>query len=185
MENCKLENQIISLDEFNSFSGDYEDSPEVKLDKIRTLDAAQEIVEDYLGYRILSNNHNEVFEGLEGHKVFLHCVPVQYVNQVIVNKEEIIMDAGFVFDKDSVYLDRRLKPCDKVKIFYTSGYDRSNVPALIRQTILRIATLLYMEGAENIGVSSKSYSDGSRTFINYSNFDKYLKPLLAMKSVRL
>ena len=182
---CNIENQIISLDEFNSFSGDYEDTPEVKLDKVRTLDSAQEIVEEYLGYKILSSNHSEAFEGLEGRKVFLHALPVQYVDQVFINGEEIIQDQGYVFDKESVYLDKKLKPCDKVFISYASGYSKSSVPALIRQTILRIATLLYMEGSENIGVSSKSYSDGSRTFINYSNFDKYLRPLLSMKTVKL
>lgn len=182
---CNVENPIISLEEFNSFSGDYEDAPEVKLDKVRTLDSAQEIVEGYLGYKILSSAHSELFEGLEGRKVFLHALPVQYVDEVKVNGHEVLQDQGFVFDKESIYLDQKLKPCDHVFVSYSSGYSKTSVPALIRQTILRIATLLYMEGGENLGVSSKSYSDGSRTFINYSNFDKYLKPLLPMKSVRL
>ena len=42
---------------------------------------------------------------------------------------------------------------------------------------MRIATLMLMEGGENIGVSGKSFSDNSRTFISYTNYMKYLSPL--------
>jgi hypothetical protein len=54
----------------------------------------------------------------------------------------------------------------------------SAVPALLRQTTLRIAALLLSESDNNIGVTSKSFADsGSRSFLNYTNFDKYLAPL--------
>lgn len=185
MSNCNLQNQIISLEEFYTYCGDYEDSPEVKFRKVQTLDSAQQIVEEYLGYQLLSTNHSEVFEGIEGRRVFLHFLPVQYVDEVKVNGKEILQDYGYVFDKESIYLDRFLKPCDKVFVAYTSGWNKNNVPPLIRQTILRIATLLYMEGGENIGVSSRSFSDQSRTFINYTNYSKYLHPLIGFKAVRL
>jgi hypothetical protein len=51
-------------------------------------------------------------------------------------------------------------------------------PALLKQTALRIAALLFSESDNNIGVTSKSFGDsGSRNFLNYTNFDKYLAPL--------
>ena len=57
------------------------------------------------------------------------------------------------------------------------------VPEIVRLTILRIATLMLMEGGENIGVSSKSFADNSRTFISYTNYLKYLSPLQTYREV--
>lgn len=51
------------------------------------------------------------------------------------------------------------------------------VPSLIIMTILRISTLMLMEGGENIGVSGKSFADNSRTFVSYTNYMKYLNPI--------
>lgn len=50
-------------------------------------------------------------------------------------------------------------------------------PDIIKLTIKRIATLLLMEAGENIGVTSKSMPDNSRTFINYTSYFKYLRPI--------
>ena len=52
------------------------------------------------------------------------------------------------------------------------------IPQVIIMTVLRIAAILMSESDSNIGVTSKSFGDsGGRTFINYTNFDKYLLPL--------
>jgi hypothetical protein len=52
------------------------------------------------------------------------------------------------------------------------------LPNIIKLTGLRIAALLQTEGDSNIGVTGKSFGDsGSRTFVNYTNFDKYLLPI--------
>lgn len=177
-----FENLIISLDEFNTYTGDYEDSVEVKGQKARTLATAQQIVEEYLGYHVLSCDHTEVISGVDQRKVFLHSLPVTFVYDVSVNGYELSSGFGYVNDHDSIYLDKKPCPKDEIKVHYAAGFSRNNVPAVIRQTILRIATLLYTEGSENIAVSSKSYADGSRSFMNYNSFDKFLKPLRSLKS---
>lgn len=59
----------------------------------------------------------------------------------------------------------------------------SEVPEVVRLTILRIATLMLMEGGENIGVSGKSFADNTRTFISYTNYMKYLSPLQTYRKV--
>jgi hypothetical protein len=52
------------------------------------------------------------------------------------------------------------------------------MPSLFKQTALRIAALLLTENDGNIGITSKSFGDsGSRSFMSYTNFDKYLSPL--------
>lgn len=57
------------------------------------------------------------------------------------------------------------------------------IPEIVKLTILRIATLMLMEGGENIGVSGKSFSDNSRSFISYTNYHKYLSPLQTLRKV--
>lgn len=183
ISNCNYD--ALTVDAWNVYSGNYEDEPSVRALKKQLLASATQVVEEYLGYQLLSNNHSEVFEGIEGRKVFLHFLPVQYVDQVIINGKEVPQDAGYVFDKESIYLDRKLKPCDKVFVAYTSGWDKSSIPPLVITTVYRIASLMLEETNSNIGVSSKSFADQSRTFINYSNYSKYLDPLIGFKAVRL
>ena len=57
------------------------------------------------------------------------------------------------------------------------------VPEVVKLTILRIATLMLMEGGENIGVTGKSFADNSRTFIQYTNYMKYLTPIQTYRKV--
>jgi hypothetical protein len=60
----------------------------------------------------------------------------------------------------------------------TIGVIETSMPVIFKQTVLRIAALLLTEADNNIGITSKSFGDmGSRTFISYTNFDKYLYPL--------
>ena len=58
------------------------------------------------------------------------------------------------------------------------------IPGIVKLTVLRIATLMLMEAGENIGVSGKSFSDNTRTFISYTNYMKYLSPLQTFREVR-
>jgi hypothetical protein len=61
---------------------------------------------------------------------------------------------------------------------YAANASAVEMPAIFKQTALRIAALLATEANDNIGITSKQFGDsGSRTFINYTNFDKYLSPL--------
>ena len=60
------------------------------------------------------------------------------------------------------------------------------IPEIIKSTILRIAAILQSESDSNIGVTSKSFGDsGNRTFINYTNFDKYLQPISSYRILRI
>jgi hypothetical protein len=52
------------------------------------------------------------------------------------------------------------------------------LPVIFKQTAMRIAALLQTESRNNIGVSGVSFGEsGSRSFVSYTNFDKYLAPL--------
>ena len=108
---------IVSLSEFNNFTGNMEESTEAVALKTMQLTAAQELVADFLR-----------------------------------------------FDPEETWV-------------------ASTMPALVKETILRIATLMLMEAGENIGVTGKSFADNSRSFISYTNYDKYLRPLQNLRKV--
>lgn len=110
-------NMLVTVNEFNSYTGNLEDSSDVVSLKTTFLCSAQELVGEYL----------------------------------------------------------RFNPEEKWTVL--------TVPNLVKLTILRIATLMLMEGGENIGISGKSFSDNSRTFISYTNYMKYLSPLQTFREV--
>ena len=107
---------LISLDEFNAYSGNYEASDEIKNQKNMVLASAQNIVSDFLRF-------------------------------------------------------------DPETLDWTELTPDGNCPQSIKLTILRVATLLLMEAGENIGITGKSMPDNSRTFINYTSYMKYLRPI--------
>lgn len=108
---------LVSITEFDNYSGNFEDSSQAVSLKTQFLKAAQQLVGEYL----------------------------------------------------------RFDPEEK--------WESDRVPDLVKITILRIATLMLMEGGENIGVSGKSFADNSRTFISYTNYSKYLNPIQTYREV--
>ena len=114
---------IVSIAQFNAFSGNYEDKESAVETKILFLESAEEIVEGYLGY------------------------------------------------------DPEAQPQPDL-------WDSNTIPASIRLSILRIATLMLSETGGNIGLTGRSFGDNSRTFINYSNYRKYLQPLDPIRLMR-
>ena len=72
---------------------------------------------------------------------------------------------------DDYYFTRNAK----VVIAYTAGW--ATIPNAIKLATLRIAALMYDEAHGNIGITGKQFADLSKQFINYSNYDKYLRPL--------
>jgi hypothetical protein len=53
---------------------------------------------------------------------------------------------------------------------------------LIKNVVLRIASLMLTETGQNIGITSKAFGDsGTRTFINNTDYAKYLVPIAQYK----
>lgn len=107
---------LVTLAEFNTYTGNMENSTEEVNLKTEILESAQNIVADFLRFDPETNVWNE---------------------------------------------DPQKNIC----------------PAVIKIAIKRIASLLLMEAGENIGVTSKSMPDNSRTFVNYTSYMKYLRPI--------
>lgn len=149
------------------------------------LDAAESIVSDYLGFDPESQDYTHLIEGTGTDSIQLKAKPVTVLTSVtidgvvrtvgdfVIEEERIFDTKGYLFGVASV-----------ITVEYTAGW----VPVLgiIQLTAMRISSLLSMEAGENIGVTSTSFDNGnSRTFINYTNFSKYLAAISAFRVVRL
>ena len=175
MSTCIQTNTIVSLEEFNTYSSDYEDDEKIINLKIQLLQSAQSVVEEYLEYKLVSGLHIDNHIGFNNQKVFLDNKPVAAINSVTVNGKDFY---DYDFNCESIFRTdgKTFSDQDKIVVEYETNVQA--VPPLIKTTILRIATLMLTECGENIGITSKSAPDGmSRTFINYTNYDKYLSPL--------
>lgn len=182
--NCTKQNNEL-LEAFNTYCNDYEDSPEVNALKMQYITSAKEIVENYLGYRLDIHDVTEdhVFTG--SNDIYLRQFPVQECYSVKVNGRTLPAPY-FTLRGDHVRINDGHCHCHchgEVEIQYCAGF--RTIPDLIVQTILRIAALIKAEANGNIAVTSKSYSDGSRSFTNYQNYDKFLSPLYPFKTYKL
>lgn len=149
------------------------------------IDAAEQIVSDYLSYSPSSTTYTHTLKGTGRDAIQLKAKPVTILTSVTVDDvardvSDMILDnelmtdtTGDIFDVDA-----------DVVVVYTAGW--ASVPALIQMAVMEIASLLSLQSGENIGVSSTSFDGGNtRSFINYTNFDKYLRPIAPYKVVRL
>lgn len=176
-------NTIVSVKEFDTFSSNFEDTEDAVRLKVQLLQSAQEVVEEYLNYHLVSGLHFDHHTGFNNSMIIFENKPVSMVLGVTVNGQDF-EDYGFDFEHLYRTDGGIFRNGDRVEIEYETSV--TSVPPLVKTTILRIATLMLMEAGENIGVTGKSLPDGnSRTFINYSDYSKYLKPLSSYRIFKL
>ena len=157
---------IIKTNELEGFTGVQLETPELAE---LFIGAAQNIVENYLGYEIESKEYTQHFE--------LHSSNIIKCGvKNITNVAEITIDGtlveNFYIDDDKIILKQPVIS-DNIIVKFTAGFS-TDLPQIIKLTVLRIAALLQTESNNNIGISGKSFMDGSRTFTNFTNFDRYL-----------
>lgn len=179
---------IVNLTMFNTYSGNFEDSASAVLLKESFLTAAQEIVIGYLGYDPTLQQYTDVvLSGSRMHKLYLPSRNITQLHAIEVNRS-LLEPSSFVLSGDHIRImgNHWVFPSgvDNIIISYTAGWDLSHMPCVITLSILRIATLMLSETNGNIGLTGKSFTDNSRTFINYSNYRKYLQPLDSLRIIR-
>lgn len=176
---------IVLVSQFDVYSGNCEDSQDVVSMKESMLSAAQEIVAEYLGYNPESSEHTDYVQGIGNNHLYLFAQPITEVDGVTYNGITLLPTA---FDICGKYL--RLKEGVwpngvEVTVTYTAGWTSETVPDTVKMTILQIASLMLEESGGNIGITGKSMDENSRTFINYNNYDKWLRKLDPLRIVRL
>lgn len=149
------------------------------------IDAAETIVADHLSFSPLSASYTHTFQGSGRSTIQLRAKPVTALASVTIdgvsrNAADFSLDDERLTDTTGSVFSRH----STIVVAYTAGW--ATVPALIQMAVMEIASLLSLQAGENIGVSSTSFDGGNtRSFINYTNFDKYLRPLSRYKVVRL
>lgn len=177
---------IVPVSAFNTFSGNYEEAPAAVALKESFLSSAEEIVKDYLHYDPSETTYTGVYLNGSGMAVqYLPAMPVSEVTSLTVNGCSVDL-SKVLLEKDRIRRTDGIFPSgtDNVVISYKAGWSEENLPKMIAESILRIATLMLQEMGGNIGLSGKSFSDMSRTFVSYTNYEKYLQPLAGLKVVK-
>lgn len=177
---------IVSLNSFNAYSGNWEDSERAVECKTVFLETAEEVVKDYLGFDPVLSERVVELEGALKKGIWLPCRNVVEIKSVEVDGHELPPDEyRLVGDK---LCDTKNSQTPFVsgtfRVTFLAGWSIDKMPSLILLTILRVATLMMTEGNGNIGLTSKSFADNSRTFVNYANYRKYLHPLDSLRIMR-
>lgn len=166
------------INKFRAYVNYYETNPEIDSLVEGYLKTAIQIVENYLGYPLHRKHHRQTIHlSNPTDHIYLCASPICSVDDIFVNGCPIdlsIIDASG--DKLSTF-DGSEPFNGKVDVSFCAGLPFDEIPPLIEQTILRIASLLWSEQDGNIGVTSKSFADGSRNFLSYTNYKKYLQEI--------
>lgn len=183
---CNCEEHMKDLmDKFQWYLNDFEDSEEALSLKNQYLITAKEIVENYLGYSIDIHDVTEEHISLHSRDIYLREFPVQEVYSVKINGRPLPAPY-FTLRGDHVRIvEHFCIPCDaEIEVQYCAGYRK--IPDIVEQTIFRLGSLLKTEANGSIGLTSKSYgNEGSRAYVNFTSFDRYLEPLFPLKTCKL
>jgi hypothetical protein len=161
------------------------------------IDAAENIVNNYLGYSPTLHVYNNILDGKGNHELQLKAKPIQNIVDILIDGTSIpINKFYFTFNSEFIYYNNIFPDGIKnIQIEYTAGWgsviddDTVNgelLPKIIKLTVLRIASLLQTESDNNIGITSKSFADsGTRTFLNTTDYYKYLIPISFYKLITI
>jgi hypothetical protein len=180
----------VSVEELQKYSNVYND---VVLQQ-SYINSAENIVNTYLGYSPTLHEYTYFCMGNGTHELQLRAKPITTLISVEINGEIISLSEFYTVMNSEFLYYNKIFPCgDNIKVEYDAGWgitvddDQANseyLPEIIKMTVLRIASILQAESDSNIAISSKSFSEsGTRTFINYTDYSKYLLPISTYKLI--
>lgn len=157
---------VVTKEELQGFTGVQLETPELAE---LFIGAAQDIVENYLGYEIESKEYTKHFALHTSNIIKCGVKNITVVSEITIDGTPV---ENYYIDDDKIILKQPVIS-DNIIVRFTAGFS-VDLPQIIKLTVLRIAALLQTESNNNIGISGKSFIDGSRTFTNFTNFDRYL-----------
>jgi hypothetical protein len=175
---------IVTVAEFKKYARKADDDVTGEALYQAYVDAAESIVSDFLTYSPATDSYQHTFYGdgkpylaLRAQPVTIHSLSVDGVSR---NVDDFVADGEIITDTTGGVFN----PGALVVVGYYGGYNP--IPGIFKVVILEIAALLSMEAGENIGVNSTSFDGGNtRSFVNYTNFSKYLAKLERYRIRRL
>ena len=168
---------IVTKEELQGFTGVEFESGNNIADLF--IGASQNIVENYLGYEIESKEYTKHFALHSSNVIKCGIKNITVVKEIAIDGVPV---EDYYIDDNKIILKQPVIS-DNIIIKFTAGFG-VDLPQIIKLTVLRIAALLQTESNNNIGISGKSFMDGSRTFINFTNFSKYLDVCSKYKLIR-
>ena len=168
---------IVTKEELQGFTGVEFESGNNIADLF--IGASQNIVENYLGYEIESKEYTKHFALHSSNVIKCGVKNITVVKEITIDGVPV---EDYYIDDDKIILKQPVIS-DNIIVTFTAGFSE-DLPQIIKLTVLRIAALLQTESNNNIGISGKSFMDGSRTFINFTNFSKYLDVCSKYKLIR-
>lgn len=176
---------IVTVEQFNTFTGNMETAADIVTMKESMLQSAQEIVSEYLGYEVENCEHDDYLSPIGQSVLYLNAYPVTSILDLSLFGSDI-PSSDYAVRGRGLRLNNGVWPVgtDIVHCRYMAGWTSGTVPAEVCQTIIQIASLLLQESGGNIGITGKSMSENSRTYVNYTNFTKWLEKLDAFRVVR-
>ena len=157
---------IVTKEELQGFTGVELETPELA---DLFIGSAQNIVENYLGYEIESKEYTKHFALHTSNIIKCDVKNITAVSKITIDGTPV---EDYYIDDNKIILKQPVIS-DNIIVTFTAGFSE-DLPQIIKLTVLRIAALLQTESNNNIGISGKSFIDGSRTFTNFTNFDRYL-----------
>lgn len=161
------------------------------------IESAQELIENYIGYPLHAQEITEFITGNDSTYLTLSPYQINSVTSLnyLVSGDAIDITNLSISDRKIYFTDGTVFPSDTEEnliLKYNAGWhitdedsngtSETDIPALFKQTILRIATILSKEADSYIGVKSVSGSNGSTQYMEIS-FQKYLSVLEKYRAV--
>ena len=168
---------VVTKEELQGFTGVEFESGNNVADLF--IGASQNIVESYLGYGIESREYTKHFALHSSNVIKVGVKNITAVKEITIDGTPV---ENYYIDDDKIILKQPVIS-DNIIVKFTAGFS-TDLPQIIKLTVLRIAALLQTESNSNIGISGKSFMDGSRTFTNFTNFSKYLDACSKYKLIR-
>lgn len=173
---------LISVEDLQKFTNVFPES-EFDLQPIYVGSACDTVI-NYLGYNPEKNTYDIFLDGKGDNFIYLPNMNIISVSSVVIDGVSVnnyVIDGNKLILTDGVFS----KGVMNIEVEYIGGWEDTDLPMSIKHAALRIAGLMQSEGQNNIGITGKSIpNEGSRTFYNFTNFNKYLLPISAYKLVR-
>lgn len=162
---------IVTKEELEKYSGVYTDEENNAQELY--IESAEDILRSYLGYNPEVTCYTKFYDGCGFSDLRLGVKNIFILESVSIDgvKQEL---ENIDFDDDCIIIRNGVFPVGRknVAVKFVAGFNK--IPAIMKMTVLRIATLLQLESDSNIGVSSRSFQDNTRTFLNTKNYEPYL-----------
>lgn len=165
---------IISIEEFANYNNLQFDTNEEPIIQ-NIINYGESVVTSFLRYDLVQKDYAIFIDGYCTYFLSLPFKPISNLTKIEIDGIEIDLTKLIIRENKIIHREKLPIFKDGLQNIYVEckgGF--ATIPPEIKGVTLEIASLIWSNKGQNIGVTSKADEFGNKTFINYSNFDKYL-----------